>query len=67
MPPQAIPTGGGLLVATGKMWVAPAAENDPRAISMQAVGEGLSPAALAAGYLAPVSCRGCCAAGALGL
>jgi len=52
---QAVPTGGGLVVATGKMWVAPAAESDPRAISMQAVGEGLSPSALAAGYLAPVS------------
>jgi hypothetical protein len=51
---QAVPAGGGLVVATGKMWVAPAAESDPRAISMQAVGEGLSPAALAAGYLPPV-------------
>ncbi len=54
-PDQAVPAGGGLLVATGKMWVSPAAEQDPRAISMQAVGEGLNAAALAAGYLPPVS------------
>lgn len=48
---QAVPAGGGLLVATGKMWVALQAEADPRAISMQAVGEGLSLPALAAAYL----------------
>lgn len=52
---QAVPAGGGLLFATGKMWVAPQAEADPRAISMQAVGEGLNAAALATGYLPPVS------------
>ncbi|KAF8055821.1 TIC236 [Scenedesmus sp. PABB004] len=48
---QAVPSGGGLLQAAGKMWVAPAAEADPRAIAMEAGGSGLSAAGLAAGYL----------------
>jgi len=49
---QAVPAGG-LLQAAGKMWVAPAAEADPRAIAMEAGGSGLNAAALAAAYLGP--------------
>eukprot|EP00879_Flechtneria_rotunda_P031910 GHRR01034999.1.p1 GENE.GHRR01034999.1~~GHRR01034999.1.p1 ORF type:complete len:199 (-),score=78.14 GHRR01034999.1:80-676(-) len=49
---QAVPAGGGLIQAAGKMWVAAAAENDPRAIAMEAGGSGLSAAGLAAAYLA---------------
>jgi hypothetical protein len=48
---QAVPAGGGLLQAAGKMWVAAAAECDPRAIMMEAVGSGLNAGALAAGYV----------------
>lgn len=55
---QAVPVGGGLLVATGKMWVAESAETDPRAISMQAVGEGLSAARLAQQYMSQVTMNG---------
>lgn len=48
---QAVPAGGGLVQAAGKMWVAAAAETDPRAISMEAGASGLNAAALAAHYL----------------
>eukprot|EP00775_Hariotina_reticulata_P008364 gene8364-8548_t len=50
---QAVPAGGGLLQAAGKMWVAAAAESDPRAITMEAVGSGLNAGALAEGYVGP--------------
>lgn len=49
---QAVPAGGGLVQAAGKMWVAAAAETDSRAIAMEAGASGLNAAALAAGYLA---------------
>lgn len=48
---QAVPAGGGLVQAAGRMWVAAAAESDPRAISMEAGGSGLNAGALAKAYL----------------
>ncbi|WIA09845.1 hypothetical protein OEZ85_010059 [Tetradesmus obliquus] len=48
---QAVPAGGGLLQAAGRMWVAAAAESDPRAIAMEAGGSGLNAGALAARYV----------------
>ncbi|KAF6250262.1 hypothetical protein COO60DRAFT_1706191, partial [Scenedesmus sp. NREL 46B-D3] len=48
---QAVPAGGGLLQAAGRMWVAAAAECDARAISMEAGGSGLNAGALAARYV----------------
>jgi hypothetical protein len=50
---QAVPAGGGLLQAAGRMWVAAAAEADPRAISMEVGGNGLNAGALAKPYLLP--------------
>lgn len=52
---QAVPAGGGLLQAAGRMWVAPEAETDPRAVAMEAAGSGLDAAALAAAYLGGAS------------
>eukprot|EP00873_Tetraselmis_striata_P029672 jgi/Tetstr1/449936/TSEL_036990.t1 len=45
------PCGGGTLVGSGRMWVAPEAEADPRAISMQAEGRGLHADRILQGYL----------------
>ena len=51
---QAVPAGGGLLAATAKMWVAAAAEEDPRAIVAEAVGQGISAAGLGRNYFTQV-------------
>lgn len=48
---QAVPAGGGLLQAAGRMWVAAAAESDPRAIAMEAGGSGLNAGKLAERYV----------------
>jgi hypothetical protein len=53
-----VPAGGGQLLANGRMWVAPQAEADPKALYFQAEGRELDPAALAAGYLPQVTRRG---------
>ncbi len=52
--PQVVPAGGGQLLASGRMWVAPAAESDPSALSFQAEGRELDPAVLAEYYLPQV-------------
>lgn len=54
---QAVPAGGGLVQAAGRMWVAAAAESDPRAIAMEAGGNGLNAGALAKPYLLPPEVR----------
>lgn len=51
---QAVPLGGGLVGATAKVWVAPAAEADPRALAMDVVGQGLDAGQLAGAYLSQV-------------
>lgn len=48
---QVVPLGGGQLVASGSMWVAPAAETDPRAIRIQGDAVDLDTGTLAAQYL----------------
>lgn len=63
---QAVPAGGGLIQAAGKMWVAAAAESDPRAIVMEAGASGLNAATLALGYISDTTAaevrgnRHCC-------
>lgn len=47
--------GGGHLKGAGRMWVAPEAELDPRAVKVQIEGEGLPVEALAKRYLPKVS------------
>ena len=47
------PLGGGHLQGYGKLWVAPSAEMDPRAVSISAEGKGLPMEALAQYYLPP--------------
>jgi len=54
---QAVPAGGGLVQAAGRMWVAAAAEADARAIAMEAGGSGLNAGALAKPYLLPPEVR----------
>lgn len=54
---QAVPAGGGLVQAAGRMWVAAAAEADPRAIAMEAGGSGLNAGALAKPYVLPPEVR----------
>jgi hypothetical protein len=51
---QAEPLEGGQLVAAGRMWISPQAEEDPRAVRMQAQGRGLPAEALLQRYLPPV-------------
>ena len=46
----ASPCGGGTVAASGRVWVAPRAEDDPRALAVQAVGEGIGAAAVARAY-----------------
>lgn len=52
---QAEPLEGGRFVASGRLWVSPQAETDPRAVSMQGTGSDLPLDALARRYLPPVS------------
>ncbi|GIL58075.1 hypothetical protein Vafri_13263 [Volvox africanus] len=50
---QAQPDGGGSLLATGRMWLAPEAESDPRAISITGEAEGVDADRLARYYMPP--------------
>ncbi|GIM02660.1 hypothetical protein Vretimale_7447, partial [Volvox reticuliferus] len=50
---QAQPDGGGSLLASGRMWLAPEAESDPRAISIAGEAEGVDADRLARYYLPP--------------
>ena len=52
---QAQPLEGGSFVASGRLWVAPEAETDPRAVAMQGRGSDLPLDALARRYLPPVN------------
>ena len=52
---QAEPLEGGSFMASGRMWVAPEAETDPRAVAMQGQGLHLPLDALLRRYLPPVS------------
>lgn len=52
---QAEPLEGGQLVAAGRMWISPDAENDARAVRMQLQGRGLPAEALLQRYLPEVS------------
>lgn len=50
--------GGGKVLGSGRMWVAPAALEDPRAVKISMQGQGLPTEALLKRYLPPV--RLCC-------
>ena len=52
---QAEPLEGGSFIANGRMWVAPEAETDPRAVAMQGQGQHLPLDALLRRYLPPAS------------
>lgn len=52
---QVRPAGGGQLVGSGRIWVACEAETDPRAIRMQAQGQGLPLESMLKRYLPKVS------------
>ena len=52
---QAEPLEGGSFIASGRMWVAPEAETDPRAVAMQGSGQRLPLDALLRRYLPPAS------------
>lgn len=47
--------GGGKMLGSGRMWVAPAALEDPRAVKISMQGQGLPTEALLKRYLPPVS------------
>jgi hypothetical protein len=48
---QAEPLGGGQLLGSGRMWVAPAGEQDPRAVRVRLEGRSLPAEALLKRYL----------------
>ncbi|KAL3160063.1 hypothetical protein ABBQ38_009778 [Trebouxia sp. C0009 RCD-2024] len=50
---QAEPVGGGKMLGSGRMWVAPAALEDPRAVKISMQGQGLPTEALLKSYLPP--------------
>ena len=52
---QAEPVGGGKMLGSGHMWVAPAALEDPRAVKMSMEGQALPTEALLKRYLPKVS------------
>ncbi len=51
---QVVPPGGGSLLGSGRMWLAPAAETDPRAISFSGEAKDLDADKLLQYYLPPV-------------
>ena len=53
-PRQAEPLGGGQLLGSGRMWVAPEGETDPRAVRVQLEGRNLPAEALLKRYLPKV-------------
>ena len=55
---QAEPLEGGSFVASGRLWVAPEAETDPRAVAVQGAGSDLPLDALVRRYLPPVRAAG---------
>lgn len=51
---QAEPVGGGQLVGSGRMWLSPAALNDPRAVRISMEAQGLPTEAIVKRYMPPV-------------
>lgn len=51
---QAEPLHGGHLLGSGRMWVNPVAEQDPRAVSINMKGEGLPFESMLVSYLPKV-------------
>ena len=52
--PQAEPLSGGHLLGAGRLWVAPEAETDPRAVRVQVTGKDLPTESLVRAYLPQV-------------